>query len=79
MRGSRMSADDDIDRVVEIERLAALDPIDYEVARTEAAKRLGIRASVLDRAVAKKRRELGLDTDDDDRQGRAVRIRDPMP
>ncbi len=24
---------DDIDRVVEIERLAALDPIDYEVAR----------------------------------------------
>ena len=35
---------DDIDRVVEIERLAALDPINYEVARVEAAKRLGMRA-----------------------------------
>ena len=53
-----MSAED-TDRVVEIERLAALEPIDYEVARVEAAKRLRIRASVLDRAVARKRRELG--------------------
>jgi hypothetical protein len=45
---------EDIDRVVEIERLAALDPIDYDVARVEAAKRLGVRASVLDHAVSKK-------------------------
>jgi hypothetical protein len=71
----------DIDRVVEIERLAALDPINYEVARAEAAKRLGMRAHVLDGAVAKKRRELGLETgeDDDDGQGRAVKIIDPLP
>jgi hypothetical protein len=45
-----MSADD-IDRECEIERLAALDPIAYEVTRAEAAKRLGMRASILDRAV----------------------------
>jgi hypothetical protein len=58
-----IAADDTIDRVVEIERLAALDPIVYEVTRAEAAKRLGMRAHVLDRAVRKKRRELGLETD----------------
>src|SRR5262245_2963511 len=78
----RMSAaDDTVDRVAEIERLAALDPITYEVMRTEAAKRLGVRASVLDRAVVKKRRELGLDIDDDEDsgQGRAVKILDPLP
>jgi putative DNA primase/helicase len=75
-----MSAADDIDRIVEIERLAALDPIVYEVARAEAAKRLGMRAHVLDRVVAKKRRELGLETDeDDDGQGRAVKIVDVLP
>jgi Protein of unknown function (DUF3631) len=74
------AADDEVDRVVEIERLAALDPIDYEIARAEAAKRLGIRAHVLDRTVAKKRRELGLDTgEDDDGQGRAVKIVDALP
>jgi hypothetical protein len=75
-----MSAEDDIDRAVEIERLAALEPIAYEVARAEAAKRLGMRAHVLDRTVARKRRELGLETgQDDDGQGRAVKISDPLP
>ena len=53
----------DVDRVVEIERLAALDSINYETARIEAADRLKIRASVLDREVTKKRRTLGLETD----------------
>ena len=39
-----------------------------------------MRAHVLDRAVAKKRRELGLETDeDDDGQGRAVKIVDVLP
>lgn len=37
-----------LDRAVEIERLAALDTVDYEIARKEAADRLGLRASVLD-------------------------------
>src|SRR3974390_1625344 len=75
----KTNRDHDVDRVVEIERLAALDLIDYDVARVEAAKRLGIRTSVLDRAVAKKRRDLGLDTGDDDKgQGRAVKIADVL-
>ena len=33
-----------IDLVVEIERLAALESIDYEVARKDAADRLGMRS-----------------------------------
>ena len=66
-----------IDRVTEIERLAALDPINYEGVRTDAATKLNIRASVLDREVTKTRRKLGLDTDDEDNgQGRAVKIAD---
>jgi putative DNA primase/helicase len=75
----KADANRDVDRVAEIERLAALDPIDYEVARIEAAKRLGMRASMLDRIVAAKRRELGLDiADDDNGQGRAVKITDVL-
>ena len=71
---------DDVDRVVEIERLAALEPINYEVVRTEAAKRLGMRTQFLDGAVARKRHELGLETDEaDDGQGRAVKIVDVPP
>ena len=68
------------DRIVEIERLASLDPIDYEVARGEAAGRIGIRTRVLDGLVKKKRRELGLETASDDvGQGRAVKIEDILP
>jgi hypothetical protein len=41
---------------------------------------LKVRAFVLDREVAKKRRALGLDSDkDDDGQGRAVKITDVVP
>ena len=66
-----------IDRVTEIERLAALEPINYEGVRTDVATKLNIRASVLDREVTKTRRKLGLDTDDEDNgQGRAVKIAD---
>ena len=68
------------DRVVEIERLAALDAVNYDVARAEAADRLGIRTQTLDRTVAKKRRALGLETGDGaDGQGRAVKIADLLP
>jgi hypothetical protein len=74
------AAGEDVDLVVEIERLAALEPVAYEVARTEAAKRLKMRVSALDRIVTKKRRELGLDTDDEDNgQGRAVKLVDALP
>src|SRR5262249_29931856 len=69
----------DVDRVVEIERLAALENINYEVARADAAKQLSMRASALDREVEKKRRALGLKTEqqEDPGQGRAVLIADP--
>jgi putative DNA primase/helicase len=73
------AADNPIDRVVEIERLAALDPIDYEVARPEAAERLGMRVAILDNEVKKKRRALGLEESDDPGQGRAVKIQDVPP
>jgi hypothetical protein len=64
----------------EIERLAALEETDYESVRTEAAKRLGFRPRILDRAVAKKRRVLRLDAADDaPGQGRAVKILDVLP
>src|SRR5262249_40107054 len=69
-----------LDRTVEIERLASLDPIDYETVRAEAADRLGFRAHILDRAVKNKRRALGLESPDDDpAQGRAVKIADVLP
>jgi hypothetical protein len=75
----KADADHDIDRLAEIERLAALDQINYEVARIDVAKRLGMRASMLDRIITAKRRQLGLDTDDDDTgQGRAVKITDVL-
>jgi hypothetical protein len=70
---------DSVDRAVEIERLAALEPIDYDVARNKAADRIGVRSSTLDREVAKKRRALGLDKSEDDGQGRAVTIQDVLP
>jgi putative DNA primase/helicase len=73
------AADPDVDRVTELERLAGLDKINYEVARNDAAKRLSMRASVLDEVVAKKRVELKLEPDVNDGQGRAVRIVDVVP
>ena len=72
-------SDRNIDCVAEIERLAALEPIEYEVARVKAVERLGVRASILDREVAKTRRALGLETDQDDGQGRAVKIVNVLP
>jgi hypothetical protein len=68
-----------IDRHTEIERLAALDPVDYEAARNDAAQRLNLRASFLDGAIAKKRRELGIATEQNDGQGREAKIADLLP
>ncbi len=76
---SRKAKDTDIDRAAEIERLAALDPIEYEAVRVKAAMRLRVRASILDREVTKKRRTLGLETGQDNGQGRAMKIVDPLP
>ena len=63
------------DRVVEIERLAALDPVDYDVARAEGRPTAWHPNADLDGTVAKKRRALGLETGEgDDGQGRAVKM-----
>jgi putative DNA primase/helicase len=70
----------DTDQIVELERLAALDPIGYEAVRIEAAKQLGFRASILDREVATTRRVLGLEINSgEDGQGRPVKIVDVLP
>src|SRR5262249_9433778 len=72
--------DEPVDRQSEIERLAGLNVIDYEAAPAQVAKRLGVRSHVLDREVAKKRRDLCLyDEASDDRQGRLVKIEDRLP
>jgi hypothetical protein len=69
-----------LDRAVEIERLAALDTVDYEIARKEAADRLSLRASVLDDLRTQKRRELKLESaKTDDGQGRALALPEIMP
>src|SRR5262245_59910961 len=81
-RGAAMSdaSAEPVDRIVEIERLAALDPVEYEAVRVDETKRLNLRAQFLDHAVAKKRRELGLDNSRiDDGQGRAVNIPEVVP
>ena len=63
-----------IDRLAEIERLAALGPIDYEAVRSEAAQRIGVRATILDREVAKQRRALELEPVRDERERTPVMI-----
>ena len=69
-----------VDRETEIERLAALETINYEVVRIAEAKRLGVRPRILDQEVAKRRRALGLASNDSDLgPGRAVKILDVLP
>jgi hypothetical protein len=75
-----VTPDDRIDRMVELERLAALEPIEYEGARTKAAERLGVRTTILDDEVKKKRRELRLENGKvDDGQGRPLALPEVMP
>jgi putative DNA primase/helicase len=63
----------------ELERLAKLGALEYERARGPAAEQLGIkRVSILDKLVAAKRAELGLDADDD-LQGGAISFEEPQP
>jgi hypothetical protein len=68
-----------IDDAAELERLARLSPLDYDRARKEAGKRLGIsRLALLDSLVKAKRAELGLDGGDD-KQGEAIEFPAPDP
>ena len=69
-----------IDDATEIERLARLGPLEYERARKDAGKRLGIsRLALLDELVKAKRAELGLDGAGDAKQGRAISLPEPEP
>jgi hypothetical protein len=62
----------------ELELLARLAPLDYERARKDAGKRLGVnRLSLLDTLVKDKRAELGLDGADDGMQGHAIEFPTP--
>lgn len=60
---------------LEIMRLAKLGVAAYEVERAAAAKRLGMRASVLDKLVEAERRQTG----DDGKQGHALTLPEPRP
>jgi hypothetical protein len=62
----------------EIERLAALRPLDYERERGAAANKLGVRVSVLDEEVERVRRRLSPD-EDDNLQGQALNLTDIEP
>jgi len=64
-----------IDDDAEISRLAKLGTLEYERERKEAAKRLNVRPSILDRLVAAGRHEF----DDDEKQGRTLSLREPEP
>jgi len=55
----------------EIVRLAALSPVEYEQQRKEAAEKLGVRASILDKLVRAER------PDDDNKQGGAIEFPEP--
>ena len=67
----------DIDDDAELDALARLAPLNYERARKEAGKKLGIsRLSLLDALVKAKRAELGLDGGDN-RQGHAIAFTSP--
>jgi putative DNA primase/helicase len=48
----------DLDLKAEVDRLANMDALEYELVRKAEAERLGLRASILDQAVAKRRAEL---------------------
>src|SRR5712672_1147016 len=60
---------------LEIMRLAKLDLAAYESERPAAAKRLGMRARVLDKLVGAERRKAG----DDGKQGHALTLPEPKP
>jgi putative DNA primase/helicase len=68
------AGDDD----AELERLARLSLLDYERGRKEAVEKLGVRQTPLDKLVAHKRKELGLD-EDNGKQGQAIKFAEPEP
>jgi Protein of unknown function (DUF3631)/CHC2 zinc finger len=70
------AAGDAVDQ--EIERLAKLPIVQYERERKAAAEKLEVRAPILDKLVAAKRAELGLDASDG-KQGHAIAFDEIQP
>ena len=62
----------------QLTRLARLPLFEYERIRKAAAQGFDMRASMLDRVVGMKRRELGL-AEDDGKQGRPIELTNPEP
>ena len=68
-----------LDEDAELDRLAKLSLVEFDRARKAAAEKLGVRASILDKLVALKRSELGLDTKEDGKQGRPIEFQEVAP
>jgi hypothetical protein len=75
-RAKKQTTGDDDD--AEIIRLAKLPPFGYERTRKDAADKLSVRASILDKLVQAKRAELGIG-ESDSLQGSAVSFPEPEP
>ena len=71
------AGDEPLNEDAELERLAQLSMFAYERERMAAAKALGVRAPMLDKLVALKRSELGLDAKEDGKQGRPIEFPEP--
>jgi hypothetical protein len=63
----------------EITRLTQLSTIPYERERKPAAKRLGLRPTILDKLVQAERQNLGLRDADNGKQGHAISLPEPEP
>ena len=72
--------EDEDDADIEITRLAQLSLLEYAQQRKAAAKKLGdIPVTMLDKVVQAERERLGLDGDDDGKQGHAISFPEPEP
>jgi putative DNA primase/helicase len=60
-----------------VERLSHLPPHAYDTVRDFHAEEHGIRVATLDKAVVKRRKKLGVETDE--KQGRALNLPEPEP
>src|SRR5262249_20882544 len=69
-RAKKSSGDAKVD--TEIARLAALSPVQYEKQRKDAAEKLGVRASIIDKLVRAERPD-----DDNNKPGGAVDLPEP--
>ena len=74
IENSIKTAEEEIDREKEIERLSKLSSIDFDQVRKQEAGRLNIQLKTLDSEVEKRRKAGG---DNPDRQGRVIELPEP--